>query len=55
LQAKGEVATGLLYSEAGASDLHAALQTSAKPLNRLNEAELCPGAATLARLNASLR
>jgi 2-oxoglutarate/2-oxoacid ferredoxin oxidoreductase subunit beta len=55
LQAKGEVATGLLYSEAGAKDLHAALQTNAKPLNRLTEAELCPGAATLARLNASLR
>jgi 2-oxoglutarate ferredoxin oxidoreductase subunit beta len=55
LQAKGEVATGLLYAESGAMDLHAALQTSATPLNRLSESELCPGAAVLARLNASLR
>jgi 2-oxoglutarate/2-oxoacid ferredoxin oxidoreductase subunit beta len=55
LQAKGEVATGLLYAEAGAADLHAALKTSATPLNRLAEAELCPGSAVLARLNASLR
>jgi len=55
LAAKGEVATGLLYVEPGAADLHAALNTSATPLNRLGDAELCPGAAVLARLNASLR
>jgi 2-oxoglutarate ferredoxin oxidoreductase subunit beta len=55
LGAKGEVATGLLYVESGAADLHAALNTAAQPLNRLAEAELCPGAAALARINASLR
>ena len=55
LGAKGEVATGLLYIEPEASDLHAALNTPAAPLNRLGVAELCPGAAVLARLNASLR
>ena len=55
LAAKGEVATGLLYVEQGAADLHAALNTSATPLNRLGDADLCPGAAALAKLNASLR
>jgi 2-oxoglutarate/2-oxoacid ferredoxin oxidoreductase subunit beta len=55
LAAQGEVATGLFYVEAAPADLHAALNTSARPLNRLAEAELCPGAAALARINASLR
>jgi 2-oxoglutarate ferredoxin oxidoreductase subunit beta len=55
LQAEGEIATGLLYVEAEASDLHAALNTSARPLNALGEAELCPGAERLAKINDSLR
>ena len=55
LAAKGEVATGLFYVESDAADLHAGLNTSATPLNRLGEAELCPGAAMLAKINASLR
>ena len=55
LAAKGEVATGLLYIEAGAADLHAALNTSDVPLNRLAESELCPGAGVLAKINAGLR
>jgi 2-oxoglutarate ferredoxin oxidoreductase subunit beta len=52
---EGEVATGLIYLEPGATDLHRALNTCAEPLNRLDEKTLCPGSATLARLNASLR
>jgi len=55
LAAKGEVATGLFYVEPGAADLHAGLNTTATPLNRLTEAELCPGSAALHKLNASLR
>nr|WP_316643415.1 2-oxoacid:ferredoxin oxidoreductase subunit beta [uncultured Roseateles sp.] len=55
LQARGEVVTGLLYVEAEAGDLHEALNTSARPLNALDEAVLCPGEAALAKLNASLR
>jgi 2-oxoglutarate ferredoxin oxidoreductase subunit beta len=51
----GEIATGLLYVDAAARDLHAALNTSARPLNSLGEDELCPGEAVLARINASLR
>ncbi|MFO1220893.1 MAG: 2-oxoacid:ferredoxin oxidoreductase subunit beta [Burkholderiaceae bacterium] len=54
-QARGEVVTGLLYVDASAADLHAALNTDRRPLNALNEPELCPGAATLAKINASLR
>jgi 2-oxoglutarate/2-oxoacid ferredoxin oxidoreductase subunit beta len=55
LQAAGEVATGLLYIDPDAKDLHAALGTVRQPLNRLGEAELCPGAAMLARINSGLR
>jgi 2-oxoglutarate/2-oxoacid ferredoxin oxidoreductase subunit beta len=55
LAARGEVATGLIYLDLEADDLHAALNTSATPLNRLGEAALCPGAATLEKINAGLR
>ena len=55
LHARGEIATGLLYVEPEAQDLHAALGTVVTPLNALGEAELCPGAARLAKINASLR
>ena len=55
LQAQGEIPTGLLYVDAEAGDLHAALNTVQEPLNALREAELCPGAAALAKINASLR
>ncbi len=51
----GEIGTGLLYVDPQASDLHAALNTVATPLNVLTEAELNPGAAALAKINASLR
>jgi len=54
-QAHGEVATGLIYVDPKAGDLHAALGTVHRPLNTLNEPELCPGGATLAKINASLR
>ena len=55
LQASGEVVTGLLYVDPEATDLHAALRTSATPLNKLDEAALCPGAAALGKINASFR
>jgi 2-oxoglutarate ferredoxin oxidoreductase subunit beta len=54
-QARGEVVTGLIYVDPRASDLHAALNTVRRPLNALNEPELCPGASALAKINASLR
>jgi 2-oxoglutarate/2-oxoacid ferredoxin oxidoreductase subunit beta len=55
LQAHGELATGLLYIEPDAADLHDAQQTCTTPLNALEPAQLCPGRAALAKLNAGLR
>jgi 2-oxoglutarate ferredoxin oxidoreductase subunit beta len=54
-EARGEVATGLLYVHPEADDLHRHLNTVPTPLNQLGEAELCPGAEALAKINASLR
>ena len=54
-QARGEVVTGLLYLDTQASDLHRNLNTVNKPLNSLNEKELCPGVSVLDEINASLR
>lgn len=54
-QARGEVVTGLLYVDPDADDLHGHLGTVQAPLNALGAAELSPGAATLAEINASLR
>jgi len=54
-QAQGELVTGLLFVDPTPRDLHDALNTSATPLNRLDAAALCPGAAALAKLNAGLR
>ena len=48
-------ATGLLYVDPDAADLHAVLGTSKRPLNTLGAADLCPGPGALAKLNASLR
>ncbi len=54
-RAAGEIVTGLLYVEPDADDMHANLNTVATPLNQLDDAALCPGSATLDKLNASLR
>ncbi len=53
--AKGQVVTGVLYLDAEPDDLHHHLNTTEKPLNTLGEKDLCPGAAVLERINASLR
>jgi 2-oxoglutarate ferredoxin oxidoreductase subunit beta len=53
--ARGEVATGLLYVDPLATDLHTAFNTSSRPLNTLGAGELCPGVAALEKVNASLR
>ncbi|MDM0043954.1 2-oxoacid:ferredoxin oxidoreductase subunit beta [Variovorax dokdonensis] len=54
-QALGEIVTGLLYVDPLATDLHTALNTVEQALNGLDVAELCPGAASLEKLNNSLR
>jgi 2-oxoglutarate ferredoxin oxidoreductase subunit beta len=53
--AKGEVVTGLLYLDPEPDDMHGHLNTVSIPLNQLTEKELCPGAAALAKINASLK
>ena len=54
-QARGEVVTGLLYVDNDAADMHEHLGTPNQPFNTMGAAQLCPGSAALARINASLR
>jgi 2-oxoglutarate ferredoxin oxidoreductase subunit beta len=54
-KAMGEIVTGLLYVDPHPEDLHDHLGTVAIPLNRLDDAALCPGAAALEKINAGLR
>lgn len=54
-QAAGEVVTGLLYVDPEAEDMHDRLETVARPLNQLGDAELTPGSKALADINAALR
>jgi 2-oxoglutarate ferredoxin oxidoreductase subunit beta len=54
-RARGEVVTGLLYVRPDSADMHDALETVEAPLNVLSDADLVPGSAALAALNASLR
>jgi 2-oxoglutarate ferredoxin oxidoreductase subunit beta len=53
--ALGEVVTGLLFVEPDPGDMHELLDTITTPLNKLGEAELCPGSEVLARFNAAHR
>ncbi|MFL6796986.1 MAG: 2-oxoacid:ferredoxin oxidoreductase subunit beta [Xanthobacteraceae bacterium] len=53
--AQGQIVTGLLYVDPEPEDLHRHFNTVEVPLNALSEKELCPGAATLDKINASLR
>jgi 2-oxoglutarate ferredoxin oxidoreductase subunit beta len=53
--AKGQIVTGLLYVDPEAEDLHSHLNTVESPLNTLEADALCPGSATLEKINASLR
>ena len=52
---RGEVVTGLLYVDPEAGDTHDILGTVDRPLNELDVAELCPGHAALAKVNAGFR
>ncbi len=51
----GEIATGLIYIDDEAEELHEVLGVSDRPLNELSECELCPGSKALETINASLR
>ena len=54
-KARGEIVTGLLYVDSDADDLHGYLDSVEIPFNALSDADLVPGAAALAKINASLR
>ncbi|MGH8030501.1 MAG: 2-oxoacid:ferredoxin oxidoreductase subunit beta, partial [Arenimonas sp.] len=54
-QALGEVVTGLLFVDPDAGDMHSHLKTVPQAFNTLGKAELCPGGAALAKINAALR
>lgn len=49
------ILTGLLYINRDGDELHDVLQTATKPLNTLNQRELCPGSRFLDSINAGLR
>ena len=51
----GSILTGLIYINEDSRDLHEVLETSQKPLNQLDETDLCPGNKMLMNINASLR
>ncbi|HEY6131163.1 MAG TPA: 2-oxoacid:ferredoxin oxidoreductase subunit beta [Halioglobus sp.] len=52
---RGSILTGLIYMNKDSRDLHEVLETSQRPLNQLDEADLCPGNKMLLNINASLR
>ena len=51
----GDILTGLIYMDKDSRDLHDTLETSQRPLNELDESDLCPGNKQLLNINASLR
>src|SRR5213075_1155949 len=55
MQQKGEVATGLLYVESGARDMHAVNKTVDQPLVEIPYEEICPGSAALDSLMEEFR
>jgi 2-oxoglutarate ferredoxin oxidoreductase subunit beta len=54
-KAKGQVLTGLIYMDPDSQDMHKMIETCSKPLNKLGEADLCPGNRVLQDINDSLR
>ena len=53
--AKGRIATGLLYVNEQQEDLHDVLATGSRPLNELPMSDLCPGSKALESINARLQ
>lgn len=50
-----QVLTGLLHLNTDSKNTHEIINTSQKPLNQMEEAELCPGSDILEAINESLR
>ncbi len=51
----GDILTGLLYIDPKSRGLHDLMKTSKRPLNSLQEEDLCPGSAALEGINAGFR
>ena len=54
-RSRGEIATGLLYVDETAPDVHELNNTTAQPLNRVAYDKLCPGAGELADMQRQFR
>lgn len=54
-KAKGRVPTGIIYVNPDSEDTHDIIGTVGRPLNTLEQDELCPGSAVLEKINESLR
>lgn len=54
-KSRGQVLTGLIYMDPESQDFHEMLETTKRPLNALQEADLCPGNRVLQDINQSLR
>ena len=52
---EGKILTGLLYIQRDSEELHDVLDTARRPLNSMNEQQLCPGPRFLDSINAGLR
>ena len=55
IQARAEIATGLLYLDTNTTDMHAMNKTADVPLTRVPFEKLCPGSAALAALQEDYR
>ena len=55
VKAAGNILTGLIYHDKDTPDTHQRINTVSKPLNALDQNELCPGSGVLDALNAALR
>lgn len=52
---QGKILTGLIYLDEEAAEFHDMMGSSETPLNKMDDATLCPGAETLSGINASYR
>lgn len=52
---RDEILTGLLYIDTETKDLHHTINSTDRPLNSLEEKDLCPGSEVLAGINDDLR
>jgi len=54
-ESEGVILTGLLYMDTESRDLHDIMKVDQRPLNTLDEEDLCPGNRALEDINKSLR